>query len=158
MTKPTFLQAFARSVLIIIILLVLILGPRPAAGYLDLRQARWFYATGNYAAAAAAYASAAGRLPWLPALWEKAGDAYLNGENYTQAEYAYKLADQRQALSSNGYLSWGDSAFALGDAKFAIDLWNKQMGKGISPSKLLPRIARGYQYLRLYSEEIQAWQ
>jgi len=162
-TKPTFLHAFVRNALIFIILLVLILVPRPAAGYLDIRQARWFdaagnYAAGNYAAAAAAYASAAERLPWLPSLWEKAGDAYLNGKDYYLAEYAYELAAQRQALSPNGYLGWGDSALALGDAGFAVDLWNEQIGKGMNPSTLLPRIAHGYQDLMLYSDEIQVWQ
>jgi len=57
MTKPTLLPAFFRNALIIIVLLVLILAPRPAAGYLDIRQARWFDAAGNFAAAAAAYAA-----------------------------------------------------------------------------------------------------
>ncbi len=87
MKKPTFLQAFVRNALILIILLVLILAPRPAAGYLDIRQARRFDAAGNYAAAASAYATAAERLPWEPSLWEKAGDAYLNGKDYSHAEY-----------------------------------------------------------------------
>jgi tetratricopeptide (TPR) repeat protein len=157
-TKPTLLQAFVRNALIVIILLVLILAPRPAAGILDIRQARRFDAFGNYAAAAAAYASAAERLPWEPALWEKAGDAYLNGKDYYRAEYAYEVASQRQALSPNGYMIWGDTVFALGNPRVALDLWNELMDKGGDPSMLLPRIAHAYQDLALYSDEIKAWQ
>jgi len=158
MTKPTLLPAFFRNALIIIVLLVLILAPRPAAGYLDIRQARRFDAAGNYAAVAGAYTSAAERLPWVPSLWEKAGNAYLNEKDYYSAEHAYENAVQRRALSPNGYMGWGDSTFALHDPRFAVDLWNKLMAKGGNPSVLLPRIARAYQELWLYSDEMQAWQ
>ena len=157
MTKPTILLAFTRNALIVIILLVLILAPRPAAGILDIRQARRFDAAGNPAATAAAYASAARRLPWEPSLWEKAGDAYLIGKDYYLAESAYKFAIQRQALSPSGYMGWGDTMFALGNPGGAVDLWNELMDKGGDPSLLLPRIAHGYQDLALYSDEIKTW-
>jgi tetratricopeptide (TPR) repeat protein len=165
--KPTLLQALVRDVLILLILLVLILAPRPAAGYLDLRQARCFDAAGNYAAAAAAYATAAERLPWQLSLWEKAADVYLDGKNYFRAEYYYEIANRRHALSPSGYMGWGDTMFVLGDPRFAVDIWNGLIDKGGNPSVLLPRIARGYQALALnsddhslefYSDEIQAWQ
>ena len=158
MTNTTILKAFFNNALIIITLLVLILLPRPAAGYLDIGQARQFDAVGNYPAAAAAYVAAAERLPWQPSLWEKAGDAYLNGKDYTHAKYAYEVAVDRQALSPHGYMDWGDAVFALGNPGAAVDLWNEQMTKGVSPSTLLPRIAHGYQDLRLYTDEINAWQ
>ena len=158
MTKPTLLPVFVRNALIVIVLLVLILAPRPAAGILDIRQARRFYAAGNYAASADAYASAALRLPWEPSLWEKAGAAYLKGKDYFHAESAYKIAIQRQALSPSGYMGWGDTMFALGNPGVALDLWNELMDKGGDPSMLLPRIAHGYQELALYSDEIKAWQ
>jgi tetratricopeptide (TPR) repeat protein len=157
-TKPTRLPAFFRNALIIIILLVLILAPRPAAGYLDIRQARMFDAAGNYAAAAGAYTRAAERLPWEPSLWEKAGNAYLNEKDYYSAEHAYENAVQRQALSPNGYMGWGDSVFALGNAGYAVNLWNGLVDKGVNPAMLWLRIAHGYQGLRLYSDEMQAWQ
>jgi len=87
-----------------------------------------------------------------------AGDAYLNGKDYSRAEYDYEVADQRQALSPNGYMSWGDSAYALGEAGFAVDLWNGLVDQGVDPSRLLLRIAHGYQAIGLYSYEIQTWQ
>jgi tetratricopeptide (TPR) repeat protein len=144
--------------LILVALLNLILAPRPIAGTLELKSADRFDAAGDYAQAASAYVSAAQRLPWQPSLWEKAGDASLNGKDYYSAEYYYKMAFRRHALSPSGYMGWGDTAFVLGDPRFAVDLWNGLIDKGGDPSILLPRIARGYQALKHYSDEIQAWQ
>lgn len=158
MKKTTLLRAFARNALILIILLVLILVPRPAAGYLDIRQARRFDAAGNHAAAASAYATAAARLPWEPSLWEKAADAYLKEKDFSRAEYYYEIANRSHALSPGGIMGWGDTLFVLGNPRAAVDLWNGLMDKGGDPSVLLPRIARGYQALALYSDEMQAWQ
>jgi tetratricopeptide (TPR) repeat protein len=155
-TSP--LRAYLRNSLIIITLLALILIPRPLAGWLDLRQARRLEAAGKHAAAAAAYTSAAERLPWEPALWEKAGEAYLNAKDYGQAANVFEIALDRQALSPDGYVGWGDSVFALGNAGVARDLWNEQMGKGGNQALLWPRIARADQALGLYSDEIKAWQ
>ncbi len=143
--------------LILIALLTLILTPRLVAGTLDLKSADRFDAAGDYAQAASAYVSAAQRLPWMPSVWEKAGDAYLNGKDYYTAEYYYEMALSRHALSPSGYLGWGEAAFVLGDPRFAVDLWNGLIDKGGDPSLLLPRIAHGYQVLELYSDEIQTW-
>jgi tetratricopeptide (TPR) repeat protein len=151
------MQATVRNALIGIILLALILAPRPAAGSLDLQQARYLDGVGKHAAAAVAYTSAAERLPWEPSLWEKAGQAYLNAKDYAHAANAYEIALNRQALSPTGYMGWGDSVFALGNAGVALDLWNEQI-KGVNPALLWPRIARADQVLGLYFNEIQAWQ
>jgi len=156
--KPNLFQALVRNALIVIILLVLILAPRPAAGILDIRKARQFDAEGNYISAADAYATAAERLPWEPSLWEKAGQALFKGKDYYRAEYAFQDAVQRRALSPDGYLGYGDTAFALGDPRLAVDLWNELVATGGDPSILLPRIAHGYQDLALYSDEINTWQ
>jgi tetratricopeptide (TPR) repeat protein len=157
-TKLTLLQSLIRNALIETILLVLILVPRPAAGILDIRKARQFDADGNYISAASAYATAAQRLPWEPSLWEKAGQAYLKGNDYYPAEYAFEDAVQRRALSPDGYLGYGDTVFALGDPGLAVDLWNGLLDRGGDPSILLPRIAHGYRDLALYSDEMNTWQ
>jgi len=157
-TKPSPLQALIRNVVIVILLLVLILVPRPAAGILDIRKAFQFDEDRNYISAASAYATAALRLPWEPSLWEKAAQAYLNGNDYSQAERFYEDAVQRQALSPDGYMDYGDTEFALGDPGMAIDLWKQLLDRGGAPSILLPRIAHGYQLLALYSDEINTWQ
>ncbi|MCX6033521.1 MAG: hypothetical protein NTV38_00880, partial [Chloroflexi bacterium] len=143
--------------LILIALLTLVLAPRPIAGTLDLKSADRFEAAGDYGQAAIAYVSAAQRLPWMPSLWEKAGDAYLDGKDYNNAAYYYEMALSRHALSPSGYLGWGEAGFVLGDPRFAVDLWMGLIDKGGDPSVLLPRIAHGYQALELYSDEIQTW-
>ncbi len=167
MKKPTLLPALVRNILILLILLALILIPRPAAGYLDIRQARRFEATGNYAAAAGAYVMAVERLPSEPSLLENAADVFLHEKDYLHAEYYYELANNSNALSPSGVMSWGDTKFVLGDPGFAVGLWNNLMDRQGNPSILLPRIAHAYQTLalhsadhslELYSEEIQAWQ
>ena len=144
--------------LILITLLTLILAPRPILGALDLRSAARLETAGNYSQAASAYIAAAQRIPWMPSLWEKAGNAYLNGKDYYTAEYYYKIAVDRHALSPKGYLNWGDIAFALGDPGLGVEQWNKLIAKGGDPSVLLPRIAHGYQALEDYQAEIQTWQ
>ncbi len=148
----------ATHILILVSLLTLILVPRPIAGTLELRSAGRFYATGEYPQAAAAYISAAERIPWMPSLWEKAGNAFLNEKDYSTAEYYYRLAFERNALSSNGLMNWGDIAFGLGDARKAINLWDGLIAGGGDPSVLLPRIAQAYQALEDYPDGIQTWQ
>ena len=154
-------------VLILIALLTLILAPRPISGALDLKTAEHLEVVGDFAQAASAYISAAQRLPWQPSLWEKAGDTYLEGKDYSNSEYCYGMADRGHTLSPSGYIRWGDVEFALGNQKFAIDIWNDLLKKGGDPSILLPRIARSIQVLaisspqdsfELYNDEIQTWQ
>ena len=157
MNKPTSLQTFFRNALIVLTLLALILVPRPAAGYWDTWQASRFEASGEYTAAAGSYALAAQRLPWQPAWWEKSARAYLEAKEYSQAEHAYALADRYHALSPDGYVGWGDCAFALGKAEFALKLWNAQLNRAGDPSALLARLARGYQALALFTNEMQTW-
>ena len=70
------LRKFIRDFLILLLVIVLILAPRPIVGELDLASAVRFDKAGQYTQAASAYISAVQRIPWLPTLWEKAGDAY----------------------------------------------------------------------------------
>ena len=152
------LHNLVRNFLILLLLFVLILAPRPILGELDLASAVRFGAAAQYTQAASAYVSAAQRLPWLPGLWEKAGDAYLQANDYYRSDYAYVQALERHALSPNGYMHWGDAAFARGDPRFAVDLWNELLQNGGDASILLGRIAYGYKARSNYSAEIQAWQ
>ena len=147
-----------RNTLIALILLMLIVAPRPAAGYLDLMRARRSKVAGDYATAASAFVSAAQRLPWRPSVWEEAAYAYLNGSNYDQAESVFAAAIRRHALSPVGYMYWGYTRFVLGDPKAALKIWNGLIDTGIDQSALWSFIARGYQALALYPDEIQARQ
>jgi tetratricopeptide (TPR) repeat protein len=156
--KPALLQTIVRNVLILSILLVLMLTPRPLTGYMDLASARQLDASNDFGEAASAYTLAAQRISWMPSLWEKAGEAYLNDKDFYRAESSYEAAFQMHSLSPSGYMGWGDTAFSLGNPKVAVKLWNELLNKGGNPASLLPRIAHGDQALGLYFDEIQAWQ
>jgi tetratricopeptide (TPR) repeat protein len=104
-----------RQILILLLLLTLILVPRPIAGYLDITTADRLDAAGDYPASAAAYRSAAGRLPWEPELWERAGRAaYFSGDPGS-AVGDLERANARGALSPWGWYYLGAAYLELGE-------------------------------------------
>jgi tetratricopeptide (TPR) repeat protein len=121
--KTTRLQVFACNSLILIVLLVLVLTPRPCAGYLELIQARRFEAAGNHAAAASFYASAAERLPWLPSLWDKAGIAAQLDGNMADAVIFLNRAVTQNAISQPGWVTLGLAYQQSGDLPAAVNAW-----------------------------------
>jgi tetratricopeptide (TPR) repeat protein len=121
--KPTRLLAFAREFLILLILLLLIMFPRPAAGYWDLQQARRFETDGKHASAARAYSAAAQRLPWQPSLWEQAGKAAQLDGNLVDAVAFFSQAAERKALSKPGWVSLGRAYQEQGDLPSAVNAW-----------------------------------
>ena len=123
MKQPTRLQVPARNVLIVLVLLLLILTPRPFAGYLDLRRARYLDSAGKYASAATAFATAAERLPWQPALWETAGIAAQLGGQPVEAESFLNQAAARNAISQSGWVSLGRAYQGTGDIPSAVNAW-----------------------------------
>jgi tetratricopeptide (TPR) repeat protein len=141
--QPTPLQALARNLLILLILMLLILAPRPSAGYLDLMRAHRFDAAGNPASAAYAYALAAERLPWQPILWEKAGIAARLGDRPADAVLFLNQAAARNALSQSGWLSLGMAYQELGDLLSAVSAWQHA----------LP-LAEAYRFLAQYQRQI----
>jgi tetratricopeptide (TPR) repeat protein len=147
-----------RVVLILLLLALLVLAPRPLAGELYFARAGKFSRNGDYARAAYSYTQAASRLPWYAHLWEKAGDAYLLVKDYSKAGDAYQQAMAHQSLSSSGYIHWGDAAFAGGNPEFAVDIWKKQVQQDAGTPALWSRLARGYQALSDYPLETQSLQ
>ena len=127
MKKPSRLQPLARDTLILFILLLLILAPRPFAGYLDLRQAFLFETAKNYAFAASAYASAAERLPWQPFLWEKAGIAFQLAGDPAKAVLFLNRAASRNAISQTGWISLGLIYQKSGDLPSAMKAWEQAL-------------------------------
>ncbi len=117
MKKPFSLRQLIRNFLLLLLLFFLILAPRPLSGELYLARAGRYNETGNFAQAATAYTSAAQRIPWNPSLWEKAGDAYLQAEDFNRSDNAYLQALRHHSLSINGTMHWGDAAFARGDTR-----------------------------------------
>jgi tetratricopeptide (TPR) repeat protein len=155
--KSYYPKEIIRTGLILLLLSALILIPRPILGELYLVKAFGFEKAEKYAQAGLAFNSAAERIPWFPSLWEKAGEAYLQAQDYDRSETAYARAQEKHALSLNGSMHWGDAAFARGDTSFAVNLWNELLRKGGNQANLLQRLARGYETLNKTPEEIKSW-
>ncbi len=122
--KPTF---GLRQTFILLLLLALILVPRPLAGAADLESAQRLETAGDYAAASAAYASAAARIPWRSDLWEQAGLAAWQDGEAEQAASLFPLADAHHALSASGWLAYGDALAAQGDEASALHAWEQSL-------------------------------
>ncbi len=127
MEKPTSLREWVRSALISLLLLTLILAPRPLAGYLDLAQARRFEAMGSNAAASSAYASAARRIPWQPSLWGKAGETAWFSNNEENAFAFLSKAAERHALSQMGWVYLGEVYQQRGNVQSAMAAWERAL-------------------------------
>ena len=126
--KPTGLRAFLRNTLIVLILLALILAPRPAAGYFALAQAlRRSVGHSKILERAPYYALAAERIPWRPDLYEQAGNDYINGDDYKTAIRFYSLALQHHDLSPDGWMAWGNALDLQGDTAGAVAIWEKAL-------------------------------
>jgi tetratricopeptide (TPR) repeat protein len=117
------LKARAFTTLIVLILLLVILAPRPISGYLDLKTGQRLEEDGKPASAANAYRSAAERLPWQPGLWERAGIAAQAGGNPIDAvSFLNKAADQ-DAISQKGWVSLAKAYQEIGDLPSAMNAW-----------------------------------
>ena len=116
-----------KNLLILIILLALIMSPRPLAGELELRAAYRFEAEGNHAGAASAYASAAARLPWIPSLWERAGKAALLDGDVENSILFFNQAVGRGSISQWGWVDLGMAYQQRGDMPYAMNAWEQAL-------------------------------
>lgn len=152
--KKTAFASRMTQVFVLAGLLALIVLPRFLAGWSDLAAARRLAAGGQYAESAAAYRSAAERLPWRPDLYEQAGLASLQDGDYAGALDGFQQAEDRGALSTAGALARGDALFAMGETGQAVAVWEELAGDGYA---LHSRLAGGYEALHDYPAAIQAW-
>jgi tetratricopeptide (TPR) repeat protein len=155
-TKSTLLQTLIRNALIVILLLVLILAPRPAAGYFYLTQAE-LRSVGHVKLLDIApyYALAAGRIPWRPDLYERAGLAYFNGRAYGTAIPFFQLALQYHALSSDGRMAWGNAVYLHGNVTGAIAIWEDALKQENPDPYLHSYLGDGYEKIGNYGGAIQ---
>jgi tetratricopeptide (TPR) repeat protein len=144
--------------LMLIILSILILAPRPLAGYLDLAQAEE-RSTGHLKSLDIApyYASAAERIPWRPDLYEQAGFAYQNGGDNSTAEKFYRIANLHHALSSNGWMAWGSAVYAQGDVPGAVAIWEEALKQKDPDPFVHAYLADGYEKVKNYAGAMQEW-
>jgi tetratricopeptide (TPR) repeat protein len=141
------------QVLILIALFMLILAPRPLLGFLDMRSADRYEAAGNHAAATQAFASAAARLPWIPTLWEQAGENAIQDGNFGSAiAFLTHLAGHRE-LTKQGWLSLGLAYQQQGDQAQAVDAWEQALPLPLASSQL----ANAQRGMGDFSKAIEYW-
>ena len=127
---------FGQNVALLIFLVLLILAPRPLAGWLDLASARRFEAAGDPASAAVEYASAARRLVWRADLWEQAGLAALEAGQPEEAIPYLENASENLTLSVDGCLALGDAWAETGELPAAMAAWQKCSMSGLAYERM----------------------
>jgi tetratricopeptide (TPR) repeat protein len=138
---------------ILITLLILILVPRPITGFLDLRTAARYEAAGDNAAASGMYASAAARVPWMPSLWELAGEnAFLGGDGEKAIRY-FNQAEKQHALSKWGWLTLGLAYKGRDQLPMAVQAWQQALPLAGASSNL----AAAQRALGNLGEAIKFW-
>ena len=118
---------------IVILVLLAIVVPFMTSGYSELEKA---VHAASYAEAAVHYQNAAQRLPWRGDLYELSGHTYYHAKDYVQAEAAYRKAFERNALSPEGWVAWGDVVYLNDDHERAVEIW-EQAGAQKDPSEQL---------------------
>lgn len=133
-------RALQQGLLLLLIVLLLV-APGWLAGEHDIRRARYLAANGQGRAAALTYAAAARRFFWQPELWEQAGLAALAGDDPALASHYLERAQAHGALSSLGWLAWGDAHYRLGEGEQAQSAWEQALPEK-EAYRRLARLAR----------------
>ena len=137
-----------RPTLVLLLLLSAIFIPFISSGYSEIRQAE----TGtSYPEIAHHYLTAAKRLPWRPDLYELAGTAYYHAKDYPNAETWYQKAFQRNALSPEGWVAWGDVNYLNNDVERAFEIWKDGLEQPNPSDQLFSRLAQIVQEQRDYA-------
>jgi O-antigen biosynthesis protein len=116
--------------------------PLISSGYSELKKASM---SGSYAEAAPHYQTAAQRIPWRADLYELSGHSYYYAQDYVQADAAYQIAFQRDALSPEGWVAWGDVNYLKADPQRAAEIWEQALGQKNASDHLYSRLAQIYQ-------------
>lgn len=114
------MQSMRLPLLIIGFLLVLVFGPVILAGYADLSALRLAVSAHQRAMYAE---SAAQRLPWATGLYEVAGAAALEADEYENAIRLLERARAKSVLTPYGQFDLGKAYFSLGQREKALNEW-----------------------------------
>ncbi len=147
-------RGIIRQVFILAVLGLLILAPSWVVGWSEVQRARQLVAAGQVGAAATAYASAAQRLFWRPQLWEQAGQLALASGDPALACRYFASARERHALSTQGWIGWGDALYQLTDTEQARQAWQQALPE----PEAHRRFARLAMQQRNFAEAITHWQ
>lgn len=128
-------------VLILLLLTAAVFAPVVASGYAELENAS---SATSYVDAAEHYRAAAQRLPWRADLYELSGHAYYNAGDYARAQAAYQKAFQRNALSPDGWVAWGDVQYLGDDPERARLTWEQGLAQKNPSDQLYSRLSKVY--------------
>lgn len=131
-----------RIGLILLLLIITILAPVILSGYSELKKAT---GTRSYIEVAEHYKTAAQRLPWRADLYELSGHAYYHAKEYALADSAYQTAFQKNALSADGWVAWGDVNYLNNDKSRATEIWEQALEQENFSENLYSRLAQRYQ-------------
>ena len=145
-------RKFLQSALVLTLLLVSVAAPVVIGGYSELRAAE---KADSYIDIAEHYRRAAERLPWRSDLFELAGHAYYHAKNYLSADAAYEIASERDSLSAEGWVAWGDVNYLNGDELRANEIWEIAFSRGEISDPLYSRLAGMYQRQGEFSKAAQ---
>jgi tetratricopeptide (TPR) repeat protein len=137
-----------RNLFVLLALIAAILAPLVWSGYLELEKAS---GAKTYVEAAEHYRNAALRLPWRAELFELAGHAYYHAREYSLADAVYRKAFERNALSADGWVAWGDVHYLNNDPGRAAGIWEQGLGQTNPSENLYSRLSQVYKEKREYS-------
>ena len=135
------MQSLRRIFLVVGLLLVLVFGPVIFAGYTDLSFVSLAPSAHDQSIY---YESAARRLPWALDLYQAAGSAALDANEYGRAIMLFQTARQKSALTPIGQFQLGKAWLLNGDQDQALAEWqgllNGQAPAAVSASPYLADI------------------
>ncbi len=145
------------NILILLGLLLVVALPPVLTGWVNLRQGEQAMAAGRFPEAAANYSLAARRLPCRPALWEMAAQAAFEAGDAQAAIPLFERAEDKKALSPQGWLAWGDAYQQSGDVASALATWQAGIAQHGPSAAVYARLARAYRLQGGYPAAIEAW-
>lgn len=139
-----------KALLILILISLLGISPRPHTAERELEKAYRYLSRGASLSASASLARAADYYPWRTDLWELAGRSALKGGDPRAAINYLGQAAARGGLSSAGCIDLGDAYQAAGDLPNAIRIW-----QSAPPSpEVYTRLVKAHRSLQDYTAAI----
>lgn len=112
-----------RVLLILVGLLLAVVTPVVAGGYLDAARAEAAFARGDFPTAGKYFERAANALSWRPKLWDTAGFSYSMARDWEHARPALATARRLGVLSVNSWVLYGYSYCCDGVDQQSLDIW-----------------------------------
>lgn len=141
-----------RFLSVCLLLLAALIAPVILNGYAELRQAN---ASSSYNEIAEHYLRAAQRLPWRADLYELSGHAYFHAKEYARANDMYQIALEKDALSSAGWMAWGDVNYLNGNKPRALELWKQALEQVEFSNAIYLRLAQAAREDEDYAAAVQ---